>query len=60
MLDVFHVDAEYDDNEKNWALIKAEILGENLNPNEIENEEEEEEINQQLQLQEEDKNVKKN
>ena len=60
MLDVFKFDPEYDENEKNWALIKAEILGENQNPNENDEDEEEEEINQQLQMQEENKNVKKN
>jgi len=65
MLDIFQFDPEYDENEKQWALIKAEILGEKVNPNgncengENENDEEEdEEINQQLQMQEENKNVR--
>jgi pre-mRNA-splicing factor CWC22 len=64
MLDIFQYDPEYDENEKHWALIKAEILGESKNPNENEfgnddDDEENEEINQQLQMQEENKNVKK-
>jgi pre-mRNA-splicing factor CWC22 len=57
-LDVFQYDNEYEENEKKWNMIKAEILGETVNPNnpEEENEEDEEVVNE-LQKQEENKNV---
>jgi hypothetical protein len=56
---VFQFDKEYEENEKQWNLIKAEILGETVNPNnaEEEQEEEDEELNAELQKQEENKNV---
>lgn len=57
-LDIFQFDNEYEDNEKKWNMIKAEILGETVNPNNPEEEqEEEEELNTELQKQEENKNV---
>ncbi len=57
-MDVFQYDNEYEENEKKWNMIKAEILGETVNPNnpEEENEEDEEVVNE-LQKQEENKNV---
>ncbi len=54
-MDVFQFDKDYEENEKKWNLIKAEILGENLNPNN--EEQEDEELENELQKQEENKNV---
>jgi pre-mRNA-splicing factor CWC22 len=58
-LDVFQFDKDYEENEKKWNVIKAEILGETVNPNnpEEQQEEEDEELNAELQKQEENKNV---
>jgi len=57
-LDVFQFDNDYEENEKKWNMIKAEILGETVNPNNPEEEiEEDEEVNAELLKQEENKNV---
>jgi len=57
-LDVFQYDKDYDENEKKWNMIKAEIIGESANPNNPgEEPEEDEELNADLQKQEENKNV---
>lgn len=61
MLDIFQFDKDYEENEKKWNMIKAEILGEKSNPNNPEEEEEQdEELNAELEKQEENKNVNLN